>query len=127
MAKWAHADVLDNGINHIKNNAVRMFLIKAYAAGDAYATVIANALNAGVVMASGDFTVSSSGNNRQLVTATKSQASNASSGAGPDLHFAFTDGASKVLWVTDESTNVVVTSGNTINFPALTYLANQPT
>jgi hypothetical protein len=44
-----------------------------------------------------------------------------------DLHIAFTDGSAKVLWVTDETSNQVVTSGNTVNFPALSYTSNQPT
>jgi hypothetical protein len=127
MAKWVNADVLDGGLNGIKTVAIRMFLIKAYAAGDSYATVIGNALNAGVVMASADYTLSSSGSNRLITTGTKSQAANANSGATPDLHIAHTDGSAKVLWVTDETSDQVITSGNTINFPAHTYTSNQPT
>lgn len=127
MAKWVHADVLDGGLNGIKTVATKMYLIKAYTLGDSYATVLSNALNAGVTMASGDFTLSSSGSNRLATTATKSAAATANSGATPDLHFAFTDGISKVLWVTDETSDQVITSGNTLNFPALTYTSNQPT
>lgn len=44
-----------------------------------------------------------------------------------DLHFAFSDGSANVYWVTDESSNQAILAGNTINFPALTYTANQPT
>jgi uncharacterized heparinase superfamily protein len=44
-----------------------------------------------------------------------------------DLHFAFTDGSANVLWVTDETSNQAITSGNTVNFPQLTYTCNQPT
>lgn len=43
-----------------------------------------------------------------------------------DLHYAFTDGSAKVLFVTDELTNQVITSGNTINFPQLEYASGQP-
>ena len=50
----------------------------------------------------------------------------ANSGAAPDLHIAFTDSTSKVLLVTDETTDQVVTSGNTVNFPILTYTSAQP-
>lgn len=39
MAKWAHADVLDNGINYIKTNCNKVAVISAYTAGDSYATV----------------------------------------------------------------------------------------
>lgn len=127
MAKFVHADVLDGGLNGIKTVATKMMLIKAYTAGDSYATVTGNKL-AEATMASGDYTLSSSGNNRVLTTASgKSATATAGSGAGPDLHIAFTDGAAKVLWVTDETTDQVITSGNTVNFPQLTYTSNQPT
>lgn len=126
MAKWVNSDVLDGGLNGIKTVATRMFLIKAYTLADLYATVIANALNAGVVMATGDYTLSSSGSDRLITTGTKSQVANANSGAIPNLHIAFTDGIGKVLWVTDETSDQVITSGNTLNFPALTYTSQQP-
>jgi len=127
MAKFVHSDVLDGGLNAIKNGATHMLLIKAYAAGDSYATVVGNAL-ADVTMVSGDYTLSSSGNNRVLTTAAgKSATASANSGAAPNLHIAFTDGSAKVLWVTDETSDQVITSGNTVNFPQLTYTSNQPT
>lgn len=128
MAKWVRSGVLDNGLNDIKNNATKMLLLSAYAAGDSYATVVANALNAGVTMAAGDFTLGSSGSNRTLTTAAgKSGPATASSGATPNLHIAFTDGAANVIWVTDETSDQVITNGNTINFPQLVYTSNQPT
>ena len=127
MAKWAHADVLDNGINHIKNNATKMMVISAYTAGDSYATVTGNKC-AEVTMTGTDYTVSSSGNKRQVQSAAgKSATATANSGATPNLHIAFTDGSAKVLWVTDETSDQVITSGNTVNFPQLTYTSNQPT
>lgn len=127
MAKWAHSDVLDGGLNAIKNAAVKMILLKAYTAGDSYATVATTNNIGEVAMVSGDYTLSSSGNNRLVTTAAgKSATASSNSGAGPDLHIAFTDGAAKVLWVTDETSNQVVTAGNTINFPQLTYTNNQP-
>lgn len=126
MAKFAHSDVLDNGINHIKNNAIRMILIKNYAFGDSYATVVANAL-ATAVMAPGDYIVSSSGNNRLVTSGTKTETAAASSVGGDNLHIAHTDGVSKVLWVTDETSDQVITSGNPVDFPASSYTSNQPT
>jgi hypothetical protein len=130
MAKWVNSNVLDSGPNYIKTQAttlVKMMVIKAYTAGDSYATVIGN--NCGeVTMANGDFTFSSSGSNRVMTTAAgKSATASANSGASPDLHIAFTDGSANVLWVTDETSNQVITSGNTINFPQITYTSNQPT
>lgn len=125
MPKFAHADVLDGGLNAIKSGAIRMLLISAYTAGDSYATVTGNKL-AEATMASGDFTLSSSGNNRVLTTATKTATATATA-ATPNLHIAFTDNVSKVLWVTDEISDQPVTSGNPVNFPAVTYTSNQPT
>jgi hypothetical protein len=126
MAKYAHADVLDGGLNAIKNSATRMLLLKAYAAGDSYATVTSNAICT-IAMVSGDYTLSGADNApRVLAVAAKSGAASASSGASPNLHIAFTDNVSKVLWVTDETSDQVVTSGNTINFPSLTYTSSQP-
>lgn len=127
MAKFAHADVLDGGLNGIKNVATKMILVSAYTAGDSYATIQTNKL-AEATMASTDFVLSSSGSNRVLTTAAgKSAVASASATGTPDLHIAFTDGTAKVLWVTDETSNQAITSGNTVNFPQLTFQSNQPT
>jgi hypothetical protein len=105
-----------------------MVLLKAYTAGDNYATVSSNII-ATVAMASGDYTLSgAAGAPRVLTTASgKSATASAGSGAGPNLHIGFTDGTANVIWVTDETSDQVVTSGNTVNFPVLTYTSNQPT
>jgi hypothetical protein len=127
MAKYAHADVLDGGLNAIKSNAIRMLLLKAYTAGDNYATVTGNAICT-VTMTGTDFTLSGADNAPRVCTvAAKSGTASANSGATPNLHIAFTDNVSKVLWVTDETSDQVVTSGNTVNFRSLTYTSNQPT
>ena len=126
MAKFAHDDVLDGGLNVIKNAAVKVLLISAYTAGDSYATVQANKL-AEATMAFGDYSIASNAGNRVLTTATGKTAVVSTSAAGtPDLHFAFTDGSAKVLWVTDELSNQAITAGNTITFPALSYTTRQP-
>jgi hypothetical protein len=128
MAKYSHSDVLDGGLNAIKSGATKMLLIKAYAAADSYATVTGNKV-AEVTMTSTDYTLSGSdGAARVLTTASgKSATASANSGATPNLHIAFTDGSAKVLWVTDETSDQVVTSGNTVNFPSITYTSSQPT
>lgn len=129
MAKWVNSLVLDNGLNEIKNNANRLHLIKAYASGDSYATVIGNSC-ADVAMASGDYTLGNgAGSARTLTTASgKSATASANSGAGPNLHLAYVDTVnSRVLWVTDETSDQVITAGNTVNFPAVVYTSNQPT
>ena len=126
MPKYAHADVLDGGLNAIRNNATRMLLIKAYAPADSYATVMANAICT-VPMSALDYTLSGAdGAGRVLTVSARSGTAAAGSGASPDLHVAFTDNVEKVLLVTDETTDQVVTSGNTVNFPSLTYTSSQP-
>lgn len=128
MAKWVHADVLDNGLNAIKNNCNKMALISTYSAGDSYATVNGNIL-AEVAMASGDFTLGTSGSNRTLTTASGKQDTSANaSGGGAPMHIAFLDTVnSKVLWVTEETSDQTITALNPVNFPALVYTAQQPT
>ena len=125
MATYAHPDTLDGGLLFIKNNATRMILISAYT--NVYVTALSTAL-ATVVIAPTDLIITTSGANRLLTVASgKTATASATAGAG-DLHIAFTDNVSKVLWVIDETTNQPITLGNTVNFPAnMTYLANQPT
>ena len=124
MAKYAHSDVLDGGLNAIRNNAIRMLLLKAYAAGDSYAAVGGNAICT-VTVAAADFTLSGADNApRVLTTAAKSGTASAS---GTSAAIAFTDNVGKVLWVTAETSGQAVTSGNTVNFPSLTYTSGQPT
>lgn len=128
MALYAHPDVLDNGPVYIKANATKMVLLSGYAFGQSYATVMANKL-AEVTVANGDFALTNSGNDRVLAGPSgKSGNATASSGASPDLHMAVVDATnSKVLYVTDETTNQVITSGNPVDFPQITYTSFQPT
>jgi hypothetical protein len=126
MAKYAHPDVLDQGINYIKTNCDKMAVIDAYTFGNSYATVNGDIL-AEVSMTSTDFTLGTSGNNRTLTTATgKSDASANATGAAS--HIAFVDTVnSKVLWVTEETSGQIITIGNAVNFPVLVYTSQQPT
>jgi hypothetical protein len=126
MAKFAHADVLDGGLNGIKNVATRMLLVSSYTTADSYATVVANTL-ASVTMTGTDYTLSTSGANRVLTTGAKSATATATVGGTPDLHFVFTNGVDKILWATDETSNQPITATNTVSFPSLTYTSNQPT
>lgn len=45
---------------------------------------------------------------------------------GDDLHWVFHDNSAEIIWATPETTKQAVTSGNTVNFPAVTYDATQP-
>lgn len=127
MAKWANADVLDNGPNYIKTNCNKMALISSYVAGDSYATVNGRIL-AEVVMTSTDFTNGSNGNDRTLTSAAGKQDTSANaSGGSATNHIAYLDTVnSKVLWVTEETSGQAVTAGNPVTFPSLTYTSRQP-
>ena len=127
MAKWANADVLDNGPNYIKTNCNKLALISSYTAGASYATVNA-AILAEVTMATGDFTLGTSGSDRTLTTAAgKQDASANASGGSASNHLAFVDTInSKVLWVTEETSGQAVTAGNPVTFPSLVYTSKQP-
>lgn len=126
MAKYAHPDVLDQGINYIKTNCNKIAVVSAYTFGDSYATVNGNIL-AEASMTSTDFTLATSGNDRTLTSAAgKSDAS--ANATGTASHIAFVDTAnSKVLWVTEETTGQSINSGNAVNFPSLVYTSKQPT
>lgn len=127
MAKWANADVLDNGPNYIKTNCNKLALISSYTAGASYATVNA-AILAEVTMATGDFTLGASGSDRTLTTAAgKQDASANASGGSASNHLAFVDTInSKVLWVTEETSGQAVTAGNPVTFHSLVYTSKQP-
>lgn len=128
MAKYAHQQVLDNGLNYIKTNCNKVALISSYTIGDSYATVAGRIL-AEATMASTDFTLASSGNDRTVTSAAgKSDAAANATGGSATNHIAFLNTAgSEVLWVTEETTGQVVTVGNPVNFPSLVYTAQQPT
>lgn len=128
MAKWVHADVLDNGLNNIKNNCNAVVAILAYTAGDSYATVTGGSnVLAQASMSSTDFTLASSGNNRTITSASGKQDAAANADGNP-THIAFLDTVNlKVLWVTDETSANVITTGNPVTFPSLVYTSNQPT
>lgn len=128
MAKWVHADVLDQGPNYIKQNCNKVAVIVSYTAGDSYATVMtAGNIVAEADMANGDFTLGSSGSNRTLTTASGKSDSAANNNGDPS-HFAYVDTVnSKVLWVTTESSVQTITAGNPVTFPSLVYTTNQPT
>lgn len=128
MAKFAHANVLDNGLNYIKDNCDKVTLISSYSVGESYATVAAKIL-AEAAMTSTDFTLASSGNNRTLTSAAGKQDTSANTtGGSATNHIAYLNTVgSEVLWVTEETSGQVVTAGNPVNFPSLVYTSNQPT
>src|SRR5690606_24151865 len=125
MAKFASANVLDNGPQYIKDNCDKMAVVSAYTFGDSYSTVNAVIL-ADVAMTGADFTMGSSGNDRTLTTASgKQDASADATGAASHIVFLDTVG-SEVLWVTEETSGQTITTGNPVTFPQLVYTSEQP-
>jgi hypothetical protein len=133
MARWAHSDVLDNGPVYIRSNTTHMVLVGTYSAGDNYTAVFTTNKLAQQAMTTTDSSLAGAANNPRVLTVTtsgKSSTATATITTGIDLHIAFVDtAASKVLWVTDETSNQAIYSGNTVNWPTtnITYTSNQPT
>lgn len=127
MAKYNHPEVLDNGLALIRTNTQRIALIGNYAAGDTYATVT-GAIIAAAATTAADFTLADQGTLGRKVTSTaKAPVASATSLVTDNLHFALLDDTnSRVLAVTDETSNQIVTTGNTVNIPALVFNFNQP-
>ncbi|MFA5387903.1 MAG: hypothetical protein WC322_06000 [Candidatus Paceibacterota bacterium] len=121
-------NVLDNGLNHIKNNCDKLALVSSYTNGESYATVAGKIL-AEVSMTSSDFTLGSSGNNRTLTSASgKQDASANASGGDVNSYLVFLNTtSSEVLWATDETSGQAVVAGNPVSFPSLVYTSMQPT
>ena len=131
MSRYAHADVLDNGPAYIKVNCNKVILLTAYTS--VYAT--ANGANkvAEATLVTGDFALSGADGAARLLTATLTgkNAGNALQAVadGTNMHLAFVDTVtSKVLYVTEESSNQAITSGNPVTLNSNpTYTSNQPT
>ena len=133
MAKWTHADVQDKGLDELATVDAAL-LLKSYTAGDSYATVTGGAVKvAETALVGGDFSKSgAAGATRTLTCALSGKsAGNAliSTTNGVDnLHVALVHTAtSRVLFVTDESTDQSITSGNPVTFSSnATYAVPQP-
>lgn len=131
MAKWVSSNVLDNGLNYIKSNVDRMYLVKNYTAGDSYATVTgaANAV-CYATLASTDFTLSGTSSRALATNATKTGTATIDNSGTNDYHVVFVKStSSEVIWATDEtSAGLTFNINDTITFPInITYTANQPT
>ena len=129
MAKFASPNFLDGGLSYLKTTGTKMVLIKAYTAGDSYATVVGNSVMS-VAIADADMTWGAgTPSGRALTIAAKSAVSiTAGSGASPDLHLVIVNTTdSEVHVVTDETTNQVLTSGGSKDLPAWAIQCPQPT
>lgn len=126
MARFEHADVMDNGLAYLKANCNKMALISAYTVGDSYSTVNA-AILAEATMTSADIVISASGNNRLATVAGKTDSSANASGGGANSHVALLDTTgSKVLYVTEEDAAQSIVSGNPVAIAGFVITRTQP-
>ena len=121
MAKSVHNSVLDAALNYIKNNCNLMTVCNAEPTTLAQATTTYKL--ADVAMASGDFTVADDTSGRKITAAAKNAIPVDITGDG--THVAWCS-ASELLLVTTCTTQTL-TSGNTVDFPAWKYNAQDPT
>lgn len=130
MSKYAHADVLDNGPQYLKTNCNKVILINAYSS--VYATVNGANKVAEAALVTGDFAIAGADGASRTLTATLTGKSGGNAlqtvNPGTNMHIAFVDTVtSKVLYVIEESTDQVVTSGNPVTFNSNpTYAIPQP-
>lgn len=136
MAKFANILVLDGGTDLLRTRAalaagrLKLHVIKAYTIGDSYATVVTTNSCGSVDLVAGDMVQSGGATAARVCTVGPKTitALSAGSGAGPNLHIAIVDSVtSEVLYVTDETTDQVLTAGNPFNVPAFTITYGQPT
>lgn len=126
MAKHFHTDVFDNGLQEIIDDGNEIHLISDYTAGDNYATVTGNSLG-NATIGGGDKALAADGTGRKVALSSVSGTATATDASPTDLHFAILDTTgSRVLAVTDETTDQGITSGNPLTFPALDFSIAQP-
>ena len=130
MTKYAHSDVLDNGPGYVKTNCNKVILTNAYT--NIYATANTTAKVAEATLVPSDFVLSGVDGAARVLTATLTGKAGGNAliavADGTNMHLVFVDTvASKVLYVTEESSNQAITAGNPVTFNGNpTYTSGQP-
>lgn len=131
MPRYAHANLLDGGLNYLKANCDKVILTNAYTA--TYATANTTAKVAECALVTGDFAIAGADGAARTLTATLTGKAAGSAlmavADGTNMHLAFVKtGTSEVIYVTEESSNQAITSGNPVTLNSNpTYISNQPT
>ena len=126
MPRYEHPNCQDGGLLYIRANCSRMALISSYAIGDSYATVVSRILAVSAMVPT-DLVLSSVGNNRRLTVAGKTAGSAAASGGGPDSHVVLLyDGATEVLYATEEDAAQSIVAGNAVAIAGFVITRTQP-
>jgi len=134
MAQYAHITLLDNGPQVIltraaTTNRIVQHLLKAYTAGDSYATVTATNSVGNVALTAANVPITGAAGAARVMTFAQVAGGNATGAAagGSNLHLAIVDSTtSEVLLVTNETTDQQIVSGNPLTFPSWTYTVPQP-
>jgi len=130
MTKYAHSDTLDNGPGYVKTNCNKVILTNAYT--NVFATANTTAKVAEAALVTGDFALSGADGAARVLTATLTGKAGGNAliavADGTNMHLVFVDTvASKVLYVTEESSNQAITAGNPVTFNSNpTYTSGQP-
>ena len=131
MSRYAHVNLLDQGPKYLKDNCDKVILIDAYSS--VYATVNGANKVAEAALVTGDFAIAGADGAARVLTATLTGKSmgNALKAVvdGTNMHLAFVKtGTSEVIYVTEESSDQAITSGNPVQLNSNpTYTSNQPT
>lgn len=131
MAKWFTSEVFDDGLNYViglaTTSAVEVVVLKAYSSGDSYATVNGNVI-AAIAIDETDLTLGDySTIGRQIAVDSQEVVATADSDPAPDLHIALRDTTlTKVLAVTDETSDREIFTDDPITIPALVFALTQP-
>lgn len=130
--KYFHPDLMDKGLQELKTVAqagnLRLVLLSQGSSVVSECRTLYDG-GAGKYRLSNEVTVNNAditlqnrtGGGREAAIIAKSGTAAATIGGTPDLHVALLDvtaGQERVLFVTDETSNQPITSGNPINFPA---------
>lgn len=128
MPRYAHPDVLDNGLAYLKANTNKIAVISSYTLAESYAAVAAKIL-AEATMAPTDLIIADgASSSRELTSAAKTDTSaNATDAASVTKHVAFLDTlTSKVLYVTPAPASVATTAGSPVNIAPVVVRIPQP-
>lgn len=129
MAKSINDHVYDNGLLSVSELGNKMVLCKGIPTTYAEANNLDSDSPAGykvaeVALSGVDYTIQArAGGGREIVVAAKPGITAADgSTSGNDLHIAILDTAnSRMLLLTDETSNQVIAEGNLVNFPSFRY------
>lgn len=120
--RYLHPDVLDNGPAHIRENALFALLIPVYTTN--YSQAVATAIITAPVD-QGNFSLSNEGSGRKLVFSGVAGQSQVGLSISDTLHIAYTDGASRVLWVEGIRPSIIIGSQNYL-LPVQSIVSPQP-